>query len=794
MLAGNQHRPAGASLSSRARPARARFTPLRIDPGVESRPMCTDRAGRASVIGLFALTLFAGSALLFLLEPMVGRMLLPRLGGAPAVWNTCLVFFQVALLGGYLYARLSARYLSPRRQLVSHAFVLLLPLLVLPIRVAHTSLPATGHSPVVWLLGALIASAGLPFFVVATTAPLLQQWFAHTDHPDAEDPYYLYQASNLGSFAALVAYPFLFEPALGLRMQGLVWAGAYGAFVLLVFACAFVAWRHRATAAAAVDHAPASSSQDRRADDTLRRGGGQGVRGGGVTWTTRLRWTALAAVPSSLLMGLTTYLSTDIAAVPLLWVIPLALYLLTFVVAFARRPLVSNWLLTVLTPIVVLPLLLGLMIEATRPAWALGPLHVTTFVVVALMCHRQLADARPDRRHLTSFYLWISVGGAAGGLFNAIAAPLLFRTILEYPLALLAACFLKPPLGKRGEGPTTVRDIWLPIGVGALTLAATHAASRVSDVRPAAAVAALAVPAAVCYLCSARPVRFGLAVAALLVAGFARPSAIGTLVYTERSFFGMHRVVDDAASEVRWLLHGTTIHGGQSLNADRRLEPLTYYTRSGPIGQVFEALTDVGRPLKVAIVGLGAGGAASYARIGDEWTFFEIDPVVVRLARDSGYFTFLRDSPAAANIIVGDGRLALARAAPRRFDIVLLDAFSSDAVPIHLLTREAVRSYLDRLEPGGLLVFNTSNRYLTVHRAVADLAADAGLVHLWQRDDEGTKAEYKRGKSTSDFVIVARRREDFGVLADSRRWLQVPGPRGRVWTDDYANPFGLLIW
>ncbi|MCX6549802.1 MAG: fused MFS/spermidine synthase [Acidobacteria bacterium] len=758
--------------------------------------MIAHRTRRVLLTVLFALTLFAGSALLFLLEPMVGRMLLPRLGGAPAVWNTCLVFFQIALLGGYLYARLLAKYLSPNRQIVTHAVVVLLPLVLLPVHVVQIGLPPTEHSPVMWLLVALVASVGLPFLVVATTAPLLQQWFSHTDHPDATDPYFLYQASNLGSFAALLAYPSIVEPLLGLRMQSMSWSFAYGAFVLLVLACAYYARRYRATNTPVAADVPEERSGRKRTHrvQATARDAAPAIENRPVSWPMRLRWVALAAVPSSLLMGVTTYLSTDVAAVPLLWVIPLALYLLTFVVAFAQKPIVSTGALTLLMPMLVLPLLLILMMEATRPAGPLGLLHVVTFVVVALLCHRQLADARPDRTHLTSFYLWMSIGGAVGGLFNAVAAPLLFRSTAEYPIVLAAACFLKPPRGKEGEGRVSARDVWLPAALGVLAFGLVRTVPSIQWLGfSAGAMLAIAVSMAVCYAFSARPFRFGLAVTAVLVASMAKPNAMGTVLDTERSFFGMHRVVDDRIAGIRWLFHGTTIHGGQNLASGKGLEPLTYYTRSGPLGQLLTSLVERGRPLKVAVVGLGAGGVASYSRAGDSWTFFEIDPVVVHLARDSGYFSFLRDMPAPKEIVVGDGRLTLGRST-KLFNVVFLDAFSSDAVPIHLLTREAVQTYLAHLEPGGVLVFNTSNRYLAVHRVIADLAADAGLVHLWQHDAMVTEADIRRGKTASQFVVLARKREDFGALADSSRWLQVPGARGRVWTDDYANPFGMLIW
>ena len=729
---------------------------------------------------LFTITLFLGSALLFILEPMFGRLVLPDLGGAPAVWNTCLVFFQLVLLGGYLYAWASSRWLSTRAQIVLHMALLAAAFSVLPVRIILGAAPPSAANPIPWLLAVLTVSIGLPFLVVSTTAPILQHWFAATDHPDAPDPYFLYQASNLGSMAALVAFPLVIEPWLGVRAQSVAWTFVYGAFGVFCVVCAATAWRSatkaRPVAASGGPRPPAATATPGRIQ--------------------LLRWVLLAAVPSSLLLGVTTYISTDVAVVPLLWVVPLLLYLLTFVIAFAKRPLISLRLSGLALPLLLLPLLVIIILRTAEPPWLVVPLHLATFLMSALVCHGQLASERPATRHLTLFYLCMSVGGAVGGLFNALIAPLVFRVPLEYQVALVAVCFFKPyrDVTPKDARPNR-RDIWLPLALGAGTLVLFWIVGR-----GGAAVGRFEIPLAfglpllVGYGFSYRPVRFALGVAAILVASVVRPDQYGAAIDVERSFFGVHRVVSDTTNNMRLLFHGRTLHGAQSLDPARAREPLTYYTRSGPAGQLFESRPK-GGPRQVALVGLGAGALAAYSQPGQHWTFFEIDLVVVRLARDAGYFTYLRDARGRVDVVVGDARLSLAKDTDRTFDIIVLDAFSSDAVPVHLLTREALQLYLSRLSPHGVIAFHASSRFLVLRRELVALAADAGLTHIRLLDiRKDERAATWTGWTPSDWVLMARERDDFGPLASDDRWGTIPDPPARVWTDDYSNLMALFRW
>ena len=772
--------------------------------------MATERARRASLTALFALTLFAGSALLFLLEPMFGRLVLPELGGAPAVWATCLVFFQITLLLGYLYAWAATRWLGLRSQLVLHAGLLLAAFVVLPIRVLPSWLPPAESNPIPWLLGVLSLSIGLPFFVVSTTAPVLQHWFANTEHPDAHDPYFLYRASNLGSMIGLLGYPFIVEPWLGMKAQGIAWSAGYLLLVGLTLACAAQLLRHPLVRRGEPSRIPLAPPKLRERswgeggnpESRLSRrspGGAAGAKAEAPSasprWPQLARWTALAAVPSSLLLGVTTYLSTDVAVVPLLWVVPLLVYLLTFVLAFAPKPWVPTRALTLVVPLLMLPLTVVITLRAAEPAWAVVLLHLATFAASALLCHQQLAEDRPPASHLTLFYLCLSVGGAIGGLFNALAAPLIFRMPYEYPLALVAVALLKPYRGVAArKARAAAADFWLPAVVG---LASYAALTLLGNAGPGLGTFAvpigLGLPVFCCYLFSPRPIRFGLSLGAVLLASALQPDPMGRLVDVERSFFGVHRVAVDTGNQLRLLFHGNTLHGAQSLDPAKAKEPQAYYTRNGPAGQVFDTLA--GRAgQSVGVVGLGAGALAAYAKPGQSWTFYEIDPIVVHLARDAGYFSFLKDAAVPVRVVVGDARLSLGAEPDRRFDLLVLDAFSSDAVPVHLLTRQAVRLYLAKLKPGGVLAFHASSRFLRLRREFLALANDAGLVHLRQLDLRSERHSAWSGWTPSEWVVLARAREDLGALGADSRWGRIDEPAARVWTDDYTNLLALFRW
>jgi hypothetical protein len=722
---------------------------------------------------LFTVTLFVSAGLLFLVQPLLARMVLPLLGGTPAVWNTCMVFFQAVLLAGYGYAHVGPALLGDRRHAVLHLVVLALPFLVLPLIIPEAWKTSNPSYPVLWLLGLLVVVAGLPFFAVACNAPLLQRWFVGTGHPSARDPYFLYAASNLGSLLALLSYPLIIEPALELTEQRWWWFAGYGLLVVLAAACALSLW----LSPPAVKGKPAPVKQ---AAATDRRG---------RLLSRRQRWVLLAFVPSSLTLSVTTYLTTDIAAMPLLWVVPLALYLLTFVLVFARRPPLPHALLLRWMPLVVLLVAIVLLSEATEPLEVVIGLHLLCLFWVSMVCHGELARDRPPGERLTEFYLWMAVGGVLGGLFNALIAPLVFQSVVEYPLVLVLACLLRPR-----QEPITGVDLALPLGLGGLTAALVLIVPALGvEPGPVSVAWMFAVPAILCYTFHTRAVMFGLGLGALLLTGSLYQGVHGTTQYRTRSFFGVHRVTVDRERGYRELVHGNTVHGRQRLDPNQRDIPLTYYHRTGPIGQVFREFDGDARLENVGLVGLGAGSLACYAKAGQHWTFYEIDPAVERIARER--FTFLNDSAAKPQVILGDARLTLTNAEDRH-GLLVIDAFSSDAIPVHMLTREALAVYRARLSDGGLLAFNISNRYLELEPVLAALAADAQprLVCLSKEDRNLSDEERAEGKSPSHWVVLASRTEDVQRLKRAGWSESRPRPGVAVWTDDYCNLWGVFRW
>jgi SAM-dependent methyltransferase len=766
---------------------------------------------------LYAATLFLGAALLFVVQPMMGTMILPLLGGTPAVWNTCMVFFQAALLGGYAYAHASTAWLGVRRQSMVHLAVLALPLALLPPAVSAGMPGRFVANPVLYVLLVLSTSVGVPFLVVSATAPLVQKWFAHTSHRAARDPYFLYAASNLGSMLALLAYPALIEPHLPLRgspwlSQTRLWSAGYVLLALLTAVCAVPLWR--------------SERLDPRADVVPDNDGeAPAVRAfpprEDAGWSDRLRWIVLAFVPSSLLLGATTYITTDIAAVPLLWVVPLAIYLLTFIVAFARWSLrLERWVTTVTRPMLFVVIFLLVAGFHQRIAATLS-WHLALLFAVALSCHGELALRRPSPRRLTEFYMLVSLGGVLGGLFNALVAPVVFRSLAEYPLAMVLGAMLLsvcPPVWTRRA---LLHDVALAVGVGVLALAlasetvvlkldlyrivtAVHLPSAwVADwLSPLEDLLTYGPPIVACFFLRRRPIALGLGLASVLVVGGFIDARNSHAILRARSFFGALQVSRDESKDgFTELRHGTTLHGRQHVDPEQHDEPLSYYSREGPIGQVFDAIDARGPTTRVAVLGLGAGTLAAYAREGDVLTFYEIDRLVRDIAFDPSMFTYVSDARARGATIrleLGDARVrfeAVARERPgERYDLIVLDAFTSDAIPVHLLTREALRLYLGLLAPDGLIALHISNRYLALEPVVANLAEDAGLGGRLIEDDDAPATD---GATGSTWVVLARRPEAVADLASDTRWTSaVLEPRRAlgVWTDDFHNLLSVFKW
>ncbi len=715
-------------------------------------------------VWLFAATLFVSATLLFWIQPLFAKMVLPLLGGSPSVWNTAMVFFQAVLLAGYGYAHLLSRQCGQRSQIVLHLGVLAVTALALPIGVAHGWRPDAGTPPTVWLLGLLAVSIGAPFFAVSATAPLLQRWFSHTGHPHAHDPYFLYGASNLGSVLALLAFPFVLEPLLSGRAQAVAWTVGFAVLAVGIAGCGGLLWR----CPVSVTAAPETELRPSRRQ--------------------RLSWIVYAALPSSLLLSVTTHISTDIAPAPLLWVVPLTLYLLTFVIAFARRPPIPHWFAVRAMPLALMSLVAVFWLH--QPTGLLLPLHLAAFFVITLMCHGELVRRRPGVESLTEFYLFLSLGGVIGGALTALAAPVLFDSVFEYPLSLaLTAALLPSPRRWVKRGDIILALLILVVLIGGQT-GATGLGWPLSDFVVYCICVAFVL---VVFALKERPLGFALCIGAIFV-GVPYASRSNETLWEGRSFFGVYRVTESADPPTRSLIHGTTIHGGQVMADNGDIGPTTYFTASSPVAEVLSAIQARGSGQRVGIAGLGAGSLAYYRRPDDDWRYFEIDPLIVWIAVESGYFDLASRGAEPIPIVLGDARLTLAEEPDGRFNLLIMDAFSSDAVPMHLLTREAMALYIDKLAEDGLLVMNISNRFLDLKLVVARIVEQSGYAALGGFRDEIDQDTEPTG-SPSHWVLITRHQATLDGLALGEVWQPLETvPEGRVWSDDFSNLLEVIRW
>lgn len=718
----------------------------------------------------FVATILLGSFLLFLVQPMVARMALPRLGGAPNVWNSAMLVYQALLLAGYAYAHALGR-LALRRQAIVHIAVLVVAALTLPIALADLPPAATG-AEVLWVPLLFLATIGPLFFAVSAQAPLMQRWYAAD--PAAGDPYPLYAASNLGSFAGLLAYPIVVEPLLPLRWQSAGWAIGYGVLVVLVFLSA------RALPAAKAD-APATAPA---ADDPIS--------------TRRIvLWLALSAVPSGLMLSTTTFLTTDIMAMPLLWVIPLGLYLLSFSIAFAASRRLAH---VVMRSSAALVMVLGAatILLGAKGSIAAALVSVALLFVVAVALHARLYETRPSPARLTLFYLVMSAGGALGGAVTALIAPVLFDWTWEHPLLIVAAALLVPlPHYARWTerfSATRARPEVTMALVLALCLLAVDALARAYDTEPRSPLAvqsALAVVAVLMLLLVRWRLAFaGLLALTMLAVGLADQVRTSLSGDRSRSYFGIYSVRDVDAT-ARSLAHGTTLHGIQLRTPGRELEPTTYYGRTSGVGLALGAGDAVlGSNARIGIVGLGTGTLACYRRPGQTWTIYEIDPAVLALSRD-GRFTFIERCAPEADIVIGDARLELAKAPKGALDFLAIDAFSSDAVPLHLLTDEAFKVYLGSLADDGLLLVHISNRYIDLAPPIAAVARANGLSAI-QRKDIGVTMPL----TSSIWIALSRDPARLAALqrSSASEWSVLEDTNHPVWTDDFASILPDLNW
>jgi hypothetical protein len=730
------------------------------------------------ILVVYTAAIFTSALLLFSVQPLFTKMVLPRLGGSPAVWSVAMVFFQSLLLGGYAYAHYLMQLRNRVVPVAAHLVLLVVALLTLPLSIASGwgEPPTSGYA--FWLLGLFAVSIGLPFFALAANNPLLQAWFVRTGHPNGPDPYFLYASSNIGSFLALLSYPVLLEPMFTLRTQNLIWTSLYGVLILLIAGCGVLLLRSPANVAVEQGDAADVPAPD---------------------WALRARWIFLAAVPSGLLIAVTAHISTDVAAAPLLWVLPLSLYLLTWVLVFQSRPLLPHKWMLMLQPLAIAGVIVLLAVGGEQNLLLTLGGHLLCFFVIAMACHGELARTRPAAKYLTGFYVALSFGGMVGGLFAGLIAPFIFSWIAEYPILLALAVLCRPTASERL--PRWSRWYWPFLAAFAVALIAPAWSSGEvftwMDDHRVWVIGAVGVLAALLALgLNANRWKVFATVVVALVLLRAWPADAGR-VETVRSFFGVHKIVVTPNGQYHVLMHGTTIHGAEKFRNDDgspvtgRPEPISYYHKDGGIGQAITAIrARKGGPIRVAVIGLGSGTLTCASEPGEDWKFFEIDQSMVNTARDPKYFTYIQNCEPDLKPVIGDARLTFAKEPDGIYDLIIVDAYSSDAIPIHLATEEAMEIYKQKLAPQGAVVMHVSNRHLELSSVVVGIA-DANDMKSWvYSEDSGRDNEYIFSTSV---VVSAREEADVGALASSDKWaLTEAEDNQRVWTDDYSNVLGAV--
>ncbi len=730
----------------------------------------SSNAARSMAKPAFTLTVFVSAFLLFSIQPMFTKMILPQLGGTPAVWSVAMVFFQGLLLLGYLYAHLSTTYLSTRAAVGLHLLLLIATFVALPISVTSGLGKPPVEGQMFWLIGVFGLSVGLPFFAVSGNGPLLQAWFARTGHPQAGNPYFLYAASNLGSFAALLLYPVLFEITLRLPQQAFAWSAGFAALVALIATSGSITVLTGAntTRQSEVAAAPLLPSQI-------------------------LKYVGLSFVPSALLVAVTSHISTDVASAPFIWIVPLALFLLTFVLIFRDEPLIPRKLVNGSVPI-----LAGLILLSKFFVFnfllAIS-VHLLFFFAAALMFHDRLYATRPEASRLTNFYLWMSFGGVLGGIFAGLLAPYLFSSILEYPILVSVVMLVHPAI--RLARPRQLKAQALPAALIALAILAVvyvmqHSGLLKSELP-------LHILIVLCSFMVIGAYHHNLVRALLIPTTFVLLAFNADAIFGssfQRSFFGVYRISLNENGQFRVLSHGTTVHGAERVaNADGSpyegpVVPLTYYHPDGVLAETLHLLPANPAGRDIAIVGLGAGAQACNGLATDRVTYFEIDALVEKIARNPKLFDFIEKCSPDAKVILGDARLTLGDA-PKTYDYLLLDAFSSDSIPVHLLTREAFRLYASRLSDNGLLVLHISNRHMELESVVAALAKDSGLAikgRILANNSVALADPYP-----SSVMVLAKSPDTLAAFTADKGWNAPDSHDVAVWTDDYSN-IPAAIW
>ena len=714
------------------------------------------------LVAIYVATAATSAFLLFLVQPMFAKMTLPLLGGTPAIWNTAMVFFQLVLLLGYAYAHFSTRYLGVRIQAYLHFIILLAAVFWLPLSLGSHDNFGVKDYPAFWLLTVYAGSIGVPFFALSTMSPLIQSWFAHTNHPSRFNPYFLYAASNAGSMFALLAYPILLEPAIGLNAQGNLWALIYGFFLLLSTACVVMMKKSYTPVAKSEISSPVVSLSIKR----------------------KLKWMFLAAVPSSLLLSVTTHITTDVASAPFLWVVPLSLFLLTFILVFSNRVIVKHeWMLQAqVYGIIIIAVWLYFVFDNM---WVGAAIHLGLFFINAMVCHGELAKDKPDASELTTFFLFMSLGGALGGIFTALIAPVIFDIILEYPLGIVLACLARPDMMYRDS--RSKKSMLITAIVFGLLVYIICRLLTLDGIKDGVTISILLI-AYIIYACITHAsmwnrIAFTACTGVLVLFGYTIIHSHAYILENHRSFYASNKITKSLDGKRMSLQHGTTVHGVQQLEKNLWAEPASYYHRSGPAGQIFSQLNEQKRIQSVGVVGLGLGALTCYSLPNQKWWLYELDPLIVEIATEYEHFHYMRNCAEGMEIVIGDARLSLADDSSEKFDLLVVDAFSSDSIPVHLLTLEAIELYMNRLSDDGVLLMHVSNKHLNIKPVIANIVAELG-ISAWSQyylPDEDAN-------TPSEWVIVGNDKNLELLVRDQERWSELSKSDSvGLWTDDYST-------
>ncbi len=702
-------------------------------------------------------------------------MVLPYWGGTSAVWNTCMFFFQLVLLAGYYYVHKITRITGLKKSLIIHIFILLIPIIVLPLAINNFIPENTSNFQNLRLLFQLFMVAGIPVFAVSCNAPLIQKIFAELSENASANPYILYSASNAGSFLALIIYPIIIEPVFTLKNQNLLWSFIFLLYILLFFYIIFKFWKKKGNVIVQNTTAPCDIEKN-------------------LNLHSKLKIITMAFIPSSLMLGVTAHITTDFTPVPLLWILPLALYLLTYIISFSGKYSSKMLWITKFLPYIVLPVVLFNFTELKQMNWILIPVHLSLFFLLALLCHNKLYSLRPDSKFLTDYYLSISVGGVLGGLFNSVLAIAIFNSVAEYPILIIIALIFRNSHEKNYKN--RLLDIVLPalMLIAGIFIIKLILHTGIND-KTVIFMLLFGIPTVACFAAKDYPLRFALCVGTLFIV---LPLWIsendGQVIYRSRNFFSVKRI-EKAKNNYHIFIHGNTWHGVQDQQISNNSVPGIYYHPKGPLGDIFSLIRNQKKIFDVGVIGLGVGAMAYYGNKGEQWKFYEIDPDVIDIALNPDFFSFVKKSNANIKLIQGDGRLCIKKEKNHYFDIIILDAFSSDSIPSHLITLEAIELYKKKLKPGGIIIFHISNRFLNIEPLLAALSEKVNLKFICRFEVALNEEDNKEYRVAANYAVMSQDEIFIGSLSEIDEWRSLkPSDNFKIWTDQYSNLLSILRW